>query len=145
MGPEPVGNGDLMADIARLKEMAGCLSMEDNPETAYFQTKADQNGRKQLVDPGQAPPRMNREVQVKCRLLGICAQCLTHRSEGQHLDFVWGCAESQCTRMAGMAWTWEDWKKKFGQIRFDRLYNSVGMVDGRVRLSPWLEACLPKV
>ena len=62
MGPEPVGNVDLMADIARLKEMASCLSMEDNPESAYFQTKTDQNGRKQLVDPGHAPPRTNKEV-----------------------------------------------------------------------------------
>ena len=63
-----------MVDIALLKEMASSLSMEDNPETAYYQTRTDANGKKVLVDgPGQAPVRMLREVQVKCRLQGICA------------------------------------------------------------------------
>ena len=87
---------------------------------------------------------MLREVQVRCMLLGICAQCLTHKGEGHRLDFVWGRTDTQCPRMTGQHWTWDEWRRKFGAIGFNRLYNSVGVVEGRVVLSPWLAAHQPR-
>ena len=120
------------------------LSMMENPKACFYQTRTHEGGHKVLMYPGQPPIVMSQVVQVKCRLLGHCAQCLLHKSEGHHMDFLWDNVESQCPNMSGQHMPHEGWKRRFGAMRWSKLHNCVGVVDGKVVLAPWLAQHAPQ-